>query len=99
MRSPQPKHAFMLQGKIGETECKKMVLDSGSDITIIHSKLITDDKLTGETVTVHTVDDRPIHFPLVRVCLYVGDYSIDHVVAIPHTIKDVALLDVGCSNK
>ena len=76
MRSPQPKHAFMVHGKIGETECKKMVLDSGSDITIIHSKLITDDQLMGETVTVHIVDDRPIHFPLARVCLYVGDYSI-----------------------
>ena len=75
MRSPQPKHAFMVQGKIGGTECKKMVLDSGSDITIINSKLITDDQLTGETVTVHTVDDRPIHFPLARVCSYVGDYS------------------------
>ena len=43
VRSPQPKHAFMVQGKIGEIECKKMVLDSGSDITIINSKLITDD--------------------------------------------------------
>ena len=75
MRSPQPKHAFLEQGKIGETECKKMVLDSGSGITIIHSKLITDDQLTGETVTVHTVDDKPIHFPLARVCSYVGDYS------------------------
>ena len=62
MRSPQPKHAFMVQGKIGEIECKKMVLDSGSDITIINSKLITNDQLTGDMVTVHTVDDRPIHF-------------------------------------
>ena len=88
----------MVQGKIGETECKKMVLDSGSDITIIHSKLITDDQLTGETVTVHTVDDRPIHFPLARVCLYVGDYSIDHVVAVSHTIKDDALLGVDLEN-
>ena len=71
-----------------------MVLDSGSDITIIHSKPITDDQLTGETVTVHTVDDRPIHFPLARVCLHVGHYSIDHVVAVSHTIKDDALLGV-----
>ena len=44
-----------------------MVLDSGSDITIIHSKLTTDDQLMGETVTVHTVCDRPIHFPLASV--------------------------------
>ena len=88
----------MVQGKIGEIECKKMVLDSGSDITIINSKLITDDQLTGETVTVHTVDDRPIHFPLARVCLYVGDYFIDHVVAVSHTIKDDALLGVDLEN-
>ena len=47
MRSSQPKHAFMMQGKIGETECKKIVLHSGSDTTIINSKLITDDQLTG----------------------------------------------------
>ena len=67
VRSPQPKHAFMVQEKIGEIECKKMVLDSGSDITIINSKLITDDQLTGETDTVHTVDDRPILFPLAKV--------------------------------
>ena len=98
VRSPQPKHAFMVQGKIGEIECKKMVLDSGSDITIINSKLITDDQLTGETVTVHTVDDRPIHFPLARVCLNVGNYSIDHVVAVSHTIKDDALLGVDLEN-
>ena len=98
VRSPQPKHAFMVQGKIGEIECKKMVLDSGSDITIINSKLITDDQLTGETVTVHTVDDRPIHFPLARVCLNVGNYSIHHVVAVSHTIKDDALLGVDLEN-
>ena len=66
-------------------ECKKMVLDSGFDITIIHSILITDDQLTDETFTAHTVDDRTIHFPLVRVCLYVGYYSIDNVVAVFHT--------------
>ena len=98
MRSTQPKHAFMVQGKIGETECKKMVLHSGSDITIINSKLITDDQLTGEIVTVHTVDDRSIHFLLARVCLYVGDTSIDHVVAVSHTIKDDALLGVDLEN-
>ena len=98
VRSPQPKHAFMVQGKIGEIECKKMVLDSGSDTTIINYKLITDDQLTGDMVTVHTVDDRPIHFPLARVCLYVGDYSIEHVVAVSHTIKDYALLGVDLEN-
>ena len=40
--------------------------------------------------TVHTVDDRPIHFPLARV----WDNSIDHVLAVSHTIKDDALLGV-----
>ena len=94
VRSPPPKHAFMVLGKIGEIGCKKMVLDSGSDIKIINSKLITDDQLTGETITDQTVDDRHIHFPLARVCLYVGDHSIDHVVAVSHTIKDDALLGV-----
>ncbi len=57
VRSTQPKHTFMVQGRIGETKCKKMVLHSGSDITIINSKLITDDQLTGEIATVHTVND------------------------------------------
>ena len=88
----------MLQEKNGETKCKKMVLDYGSDITIIHSKLITEDQLKGETVTVHSVDDRPIHFPLARVCLNVGDYSIDHVVAVSHTIKIDALLGMDLEN-
>ena len=92
------RHAFMVQGKIRETQCKKMVQDSVSDITIINSKLITDDQLTGETVTVHTVDDRPIHFRLARVCLYVGDYFIDHVVAVSYTIKDDALLGMDLEN-
>ena len=44
------------------------------------------------------MDDRPIHFPLARVCLYVGDYSIDHVVAVSHTIKDDTLLGVDLEN-
>ena len=74
-----------------------MVLDSGSDITIINSKLIIDDQLIGQTVTIHTVDDRPIHFLLARVCLHVG-YSIDHVVAVSHTIKGDALLGMDLEN-
>ena len=30
--------------------------------------------------------------------VYVGDYSIDHVVAVSHIIKDDALLGVGLEN-
>ena len=39
-----------------------------------------------------------IHFPLARVCSYVGDYSIDDFGAVCHTIKDDALLGVDLEN-
>ena len=92
LRSPQPKvSSLYVKGKIGDVECSKMVIDSGATQTTVHPNLVPKAQYTGDSILVHLADGSPMECPLAKVCLHLGDRSVQHEVAVLKTGIDDAI--------
>ena len=69
-----------------------MVIDSGATQTTVHPNLVPKAQYTGDSILVHLADGSPMECPFAKVCLHLGDRSVQHEVAVLKTGSDDAIL-------
>ena len=93
IRSPQPKgNTIYVAGKIGDVECRKLVVDSGADLTIIHPDLIPKSLHTGDHTVISMADGSTKTCPITKVWIHVGNRSIHKEVVVFNAPGEHALL-------
>lgn len=90
--SPKPKKALYVEGTIGSSHCPRLLIDSGAAQTVVHSRHIQFEDLTGEKVRLTGFDSNAHEYPLAKVQLQVGLHSDIYEVAVSSTLDVDALL-------
>ena len=72
----------IIAGKIGSTECSIFV-DSGADISIVRSDLVSDDQYLPGTVKVTDVNEGEVDCKLANVWVHVGSLSFHSHFTLP----------------
>ena len=71
---PQAVLPTIIKGKIGNNPYG-ILLDTGADISTVHSKTVEPGEYLNKTIPINTVGGVSISMPLAKVWLHVADYS------------------------
>ena len=86
----------LISGKVGKMGLD-ITLDTGTDISTVHSKFVQPFEYLGRHISVSTVGGTKLSMPLAQVWIHIEDYSIHLTVAVDTKDREDVLLgrDVG----
>ena len=86
----------LISGKVGKMGLD-ITLDTGADISTVHSKFVQPFEYLGRHISVSTVGGTKLSMPLAQVWIHIEDYSIHLTVAVDTKAREDVLLgrDVG----
>ena len=94
--SPVRRASLRVDGCVGEHECQ-MTIDTGAQKTVVKADLVKPEEYTGKSIRLLGFDGGAVTVPLAKVWLHIGEYAIQHVVAVCDEPSEEALLglDIG----
>ena len=89
--SPVRRASLRVDGCVGEHECQ-MTIDTGAQKTVVKADLVKPEEYTGKSIRLLGFDGEAVTVPLAQVWLHIGEYAIQHVVAVCDEPSEEALL-------
>ena len=83
-----------VSGKVGDSECQKMVVDSGAAMSSVHPDFVPKALYTGDHTTIKMADGTPRKCPLAKVWFHLGEHPVQKVVVVFSLGSDDALLGI-----